>query len=314
MAGKRIGVLGLAGLLATASPAWADPLVITSSVDAVAMVSALVAGNPGIAVVAGSQRFNGVAGNSTDGDLTGDHLSSGTFTGGTGILPFDSGVILTSGAAASAPGPNSADGTTTAWGLPGDPDLNTLTTGTTFDAAVLEFDFIPTNNVISFQYVFASEEYNEFVGSIFNDVFGFFLNGVNIALVPFTLSPVTINNVNCASNPAYYTDLDASSNGGPECLSPARNIEYDGLVGATAPFVLYAQGFVTPNVINTIKLAVADTGDFQLDSAVFLRAGSFDDEQAPPAIPEPGTLILLGSGLAVAARRRLAERFGRRRG
>src|SRR6185436_9045314 len=100
-------------------------------------------------------------------------------------------------------GPNLLDDTSTDNAMPGDPSLDALVPGyETFDATILEFDFVCDNpTAISFQYVFGSEEYNEWVGSPFNDVFGFFLNGVNIATVPTICSsggiPVAINNVNC---------------------------------------------------------------------------------------------------------------------
>ena len=77
----------------------------------------------------------------------------------------------------------------------------------TFDAAVLEFDFVPTANQVVFDYVFASDEYPEWVATPYNDVFAFFVNGTNYAQVrqvagdpasPFV--PVAINNIN-NSNP-----------------------------------------------------------------------------------------------------------------
>jgi len=94
-----------------------------------------------------------------------------------------------------------------------DPDLQSISTGTIFDECVIEFDFIPQGDTIEFNYVFASEEYEAFVCSDANDVFGFFLSGVNpsgglynaqnIALIPdplnpsnYTSTPVSINTVN----------------------------------------------------------------------------------------------------------------------
>ena len=93
--------------------------------------------------------------------------------------------------------------TSTVNNTPGDTDLNGLTTSPTFDACTLEFDFsCPSASQISFQYVFTSEEYNEYVNSQFNDVFGFFLNGVNIATLPGGMS-VAINNVNVHATEAH---------------------------------------------------------------------------------------------------------------
>ena len=101
-------------------------------------------------------------------------------------------------------------------------------------------------------------------------VFGFFLNGQNIALLPDGITPVAINNVNGgnplgsnASNPAYYINNDLNDGGG------AIDIEADGLT-----VVLGAQAGLVSGV-NHIKLAISDAGDSILDSWVFLEAGSF---------------------------------------
>jgi hypothetical protein len=204
---------------------------------------------------------------------TGANVAAGTFSGGMEVLGFDGGIILSSGNIASVAGPNINDATTTNNGLLGDPDLDVLIPGySTNDATVLEFDFECENiQEISFQYVFASEEYNEWVTSAFNDVFGFFVNGVNIALIPGTTTAVAINNVNCG-NPysppggsycEYYNNNDLSDGGG------SIDTEMDGFTvvfNATTP--------VNPG-INHIKLAIADAGDHILDSDVFIMGESF---------------------------------------
>jgi hypothetical protein len=284
---------------AVSLPASAAPLLVTTNTNAAALVAALVAGNPGISVIAGSETY------------TGGDPSAGTFTGGTGLLPFDAGVILTSGSAQLAPGPNNSDGAALNIGGAGDADLDAINgPPATFDAAVLQFQFTAVAPVISFQYVFGSEEYNEFVNSNFNDVFGFFLNGSNIALIPGGGGPVSINNVNCAANSAYYTNNDPNPNGdgGTNCGAPAGiNLQYDGFAGLNPAFQLFATGAVlTGGAINTIKLAIADSGDTTLDSGVFLKAGSFINE--PPPVPEPMTLSLFGLGLAVTAARRFRSK------
>jgi hypothetical protein len=205
---------------------------------------------------------------------TGINRAAGTFSGGTGIIGFESGIILSTGDIADVVGPNEWPGITTDNGQPGDSDLDSLIPGyATFDAAVLEFDFVPTTSVISFEYVFGSEEYNEFVYSAYNNIFGFFVNGVNQALIPGTSTPVAINNVNggspygtSPSNPAYYRNND--------CLDPpggcSIDTELDGLT-----VVLTVTAAVTPGVTNHIKLAIADAGDSILDSDVFIKAESF---------------------------------------
>lgn len=203
---------------------------------------------------------------------TGANPAAGQFSGGTGIIGFEDGIVLSSGNIADIVGPNTADDTTTSFGNPGDADLDSLIPGfTTHDAAVLEFDFIPIGDEVTFQYVFSSEEYNEFVNSPFNDVFGFFINGVNYALLPDGVTPVAINNVNGgnpfgtdASNPAFYINNDLDDGGG------SIDIEADGLT-----VVLTLKAPVNAGAVNHIKLAVADAGDFVLDSWVFIKAGSF---------------------------------------
>ncbi len=207
---------------------------------------------------------------------SGVNIAAGTFSGGTGIIGFEDGIILSTGNIADVVGPNTDDATTTDNGMPGDADLNTLIPGyTTFDAAVLEFDFVPTSDVVTFEYVFGSEEYNEWVFSSFNNVFGFFVNGVNVALIPGTSTPVSINNVNGgnpygtgAVNPGYFRNNDLDDGGG------LINTELDGLT-----VVLTVTANVNAGETNHIKLAVADAGDAVLDSDVFIKAASFTAPQ-----------------------------------
>ncbi|MFH1754569.1 MAG: choice-of-anchor L domain-containing protein [Candidatus Latescibacterota bacterium] len=204
---------------------------------------------------------------------TGANPSAGLFSGGTGIIGFESGVVLGSGDSKLITGPNTIDNATLDTGLPGDADLDGLIPGySTNDATVLEFDFeCPVLQYISFQYVFTSEEYNEWVFSDYNDVFGFFVNGVNIALLPDGVTPVSVNNVNCndpynpptGSNCSYYINNDLDDGGG------AINTEMDGMT-----VVLTAQTAVNPG-INHIKLAIADAGDHVLDSNVLIKGESF---------------------------------------
>tara|TARA_R110002126_G_scaffold266899_4_gene410293 strand:- start:4015 stop:5289 length:1275 start_codon:yes stop_codon:yes gene_type:complete len=198
--------------------------------------------------------------------FAGDAVCAGTFTGGTGIVGFETGLILSTGNVNDAIGPNISGSTTGLCGGAGDADLDTLIPGfTTLDASVLEFDFECSSiQFITFNYVFASEEYNEYVNSAYNDAFGFFVNGVNAALLPDGVTAVTIDTVNNGLNPGFYIDND--------CATPAVcgvDIEYDGLT-----VVLTVSAAVNPGV-NHIKLAVGDAGDTAFDSAVFIQASSF---------------------------------------
>jgi hypothetical protein len=200
---------------------------------------------------------------------TGALTAAGAFTGGTGIIGFENGVVLSSGSIHSVPGPNMFDGITTGHGTPGDNALSTLSGQTTLDAAVLEFDFIPNASQIFIQFVFASEEYNEFVGDEFNDVFAFIVNGNNCARAADG-SPVTVNSVNLQSNASQFRNNDARP--GP------IDTEMDGLT-----VVLTCQAQVAVGVSNRMKLAIADAADDAYDSNVFIRAGSLST--LPPNEP-----------------------------
>ncbi|MCB0764994.1 MAG: choice-of-anchor L domain-containing protein, partial [Flavobacteriales bacterium] len=187
------------------------------------------------------------------------------YTGG--LLGVDQGVLLTSGRITNAIGPNNQENRTFEQNRPGNAILNTVTGRTTYDACKFEFDIIPSGDSISFNFVLGSEEYNEWVGSQYNDVFGFFISGPgisgdpgigndhNIALVPGTSQAVTINNVNNGSNQAYFHDNAGGS-----------QIQYDGITRD-----LKAVSAVTPCVTYHLKLIVADASDRKYDSGVFIE-------------------------------------------
>lgn len=231
---------------------------------------------------------------------TGALQASGTFTGGNSAgIGIDNGIILTTGKATAAAGPNNAGNTSNSNVTPGDPQLNTLVTNGTNDAASLNIDFTTNGGSLFFNYVFASEEYNEFTNSSFNDVFGFFLDGKNIALVPGTTTPVSINNVNGgnpfgtnATNPSLYINNPPGSG--------AYDIQYDGF---TKVLTAQAEG-LAPGTHN-IKLAIADTADTSFDSGVFIQANSFSNQPVPSTpVPfefSPGLMILaLGAATGIA--------------
>jgi hypothetical protein len=284
---RKMGLAaGLVAALGAAGGAHAA-LVITTSTDPTALASALIGSGGGITIV----------GTPT---LTGAATQQGTFTGGVSAgVGIDTGVILTSGDAQLAPGPNTSDGAGPGLGTAGNAQLDALLPAgqTTNDANVLQFNFTTTTGNLFFRYVFASDEYNEFVGSEFNDVFGFFLNGTNIALIPGTSTPVAINNVNCGdpyTPPAGGTNCSLFNNNDLDDGGPFFNLQYDGFTDVfTASITGLALG-----VAHTMTLAIADTGDTILDSAVFLEAGSFQAEPPPTnGVPEPGSLALVGLGL-----------------
>ncbi|MFZ4411554.1 MAG: choice-of-anchor L domain-containing protein [Bacteroidales bacterium] len=209
----------------------------------------------------------------------------GSFAATATNLGFTSGLILASGGVSGAVGPNISGSTTTPFTGTAitDPQLQALVpTYTVNDAAVLEFDFIPVSDTIKFRYVFASEEYPEFVCSTFNDVFGFFITGMNpsgpayvnknIALIPGTTFPVTINSLNSGSPGAGYLASGCSSLAYSAFYvnNSGVSIQYDGFTT-----ILTAWALVIPCTSYHMKLAVADCGDQAYDSGVFLEANSF---------------------------------------
>ncbi len=194
-------------------------------------------------------------------------LGYGEFSYTGNVLGVEEGVLLTTGTISNAVGPNNVENKTFEQNTPGSPLLNIVTGRTTYDACRFEFDVIPGGDTLRFNFAFASEEYNEWVGSQYNDVFGFFISGPgiagdpgiapekNIALIPGTNNAVTINNVNNGSNPTYYYD----NVGGPQ-------IQYDGVTQD-----LQAMAVVQPCQTYRLKLIVADASDRKYDSGVFIE-------------------------------------------
>jgi hypothetical protein len=213
---------------------------------------------------------------------TGLPESAGSFAGGDGIIGFDQGLVLSTGRISGIVGPNTADFFSGEFGLPGDADLSTLSGFPTNDAAVLQFDFVPSGNFLTFNYVFGSEEYNEYVHRQFNDTFAFFVNGQNCAVLDG--QPVSINTINngnpFGTDPREHADLyvnNAIPQGGG-----GLNTEMDGLTA-----VLTCQAPVVANQVNHIKLAIADASDSSLDSNVMLQGESLVVAATPTASLTP---------------------------
>jgi hypothetical protein len=207
---------------------------------------------------------------------SGAPAAAGMFSGGGDIVGFEGGIVLGTGRIASVEGPNQVVDATTDDGTPGDTLLDVLSGSgnPTMDAAVLSFDFVPRGSTITFEYVFASEEYNDYVNTGYNDVFAFYVNGENCAVVGKPALPVSINTINNGnpfgippvSHPELYRNNDIDSNGGATI-----DTEMDGLTT-----VLTCTARVEPGVKNHMRLAIADGGDPAYDSNVFLRAGSLE--------------------------------------
>ena len=216
--------------------------------------------------------------NVSGGNFATGEKSFGYFDGTGTTFPFQNGIILSTGKINNAPGPNSYlsdDGGNMGWN--GDPDLNdALGLSNTFNATILEFDFIPLGNKISFDYIFSSEQYLSSPSSNqcnFTDGFAFLLkrNGEtryqNLAVVPGTNIPVKVNTVRGSgticppANQAYFDTFNDTNH--------PTNFN-----GQTK--VLKAESDVIPGETYHIKLVIADEGNYRFDSAIFLGGGSFN--------------------------------------
>lgn len=228
-------------------------------------------------------------------EYEGEPKAVGRFSGGANVVGLNQGFVMTSGQAGSSAGflgvdqvsglNASVDNNSTA----GYAGLAALTNnGEVFDVAVYRIRFIPRGDTIMFRYVFASEEYPEFVCTNFNDVFGFFLSGpdaggdsvtVNLARVPGTNLPVSINSVNNGMLGAHpFVNL-------AYCQEPNGSLDYAQFFNQT-PFNAYpvfngytdvfvAKSAVIPCREYTMELVIADIGDELYDSGLFFEAQSF---------------------------------------
>jgi gliding motility-associated-like protein len=249
--------LGCLIILAGLGPARAQ-LIVDGSYTPTELVQSLV--GPGVTV--------------SDVTLNCPMGAYGRFDASATVLPIDSGLLLTTGRIVDAIGPNDSGSEGTDNGAPGYPALSALIGGVpTNDRCVLEFDVEVLSDTLKFTYSFGSEEYLEFVGTSYNDVFAFWIIGpeyptpTNIALIPGTALPVAINTVHSTS----FSDLYINNGTGgtmPYAGDPSY-IQYDGY---TVP--LEAKAVVTPCETYRLRLAIADGFDGVYDSGVFIKAGS----------------------------------------
>jgi trimeric autotransporter adhesin len=243
------------------SPMASAQLVLNNSATAAQLVSNLL--GPG--VTATNITYTGAAG------------AKATFTcSGSCSLGFPGGIMLSTGSASGATAPASVFQNTNN-NTAGDAQLNSIVAPQlTQDAAILEFDFTVASDSVKFEYIFGSEEYNDFVNTPFNDVFAFYISGPgivgsqNMALIPGTATAVSINNVN---NGGPYAGVSS----GP-CTNCAYYVDNVGganffLDGHTTTLVAKAK--VQPCQLYHMKIAIADVSDGAYDSDVFLKQGSF---------------------------------------
>lgn len=226
--------------------------------------------------------INSPCANVTNFSISGDSFSGGQnsygyFTAGTSTFPFSEGIILTTGRATSAIGPNTSLQSQGGTNWSGDSDLEqALGISNSINATVLEFDFTPITNKISFDYIFSSEQYLLNASSNqcnYTDGFAFLLKPAdnsapyqNLAIVPGTSIPVKINTVRGSgsvcppANPTYFDAFNGSNH--------PTNFN-----GQTVP--MRAEADVVSGTTYHIKLVIADQGNNLYDSAIFLGGGSF---------------------------------------
>ena len=220
---------------------------------------------------------------------TGNAQAIGSFNGASTNLGLNTGVVLTTGTVINSGGllgsngphgPNTSGSAGMDNGAPGYAPLTALAGATTYNAAILEFDFVPQSDSVHFRYVFGSDEYPEFVDGGFNDAFAFFISGpgfggtYNMATIPGGGGPVSIDNINNGNsnagpcqNCAYYVNNGTGSTA-PQNTS-AFYIQYDGFT-----VVMTASAKVECGETYHLVISLADAGDGAYDSGIFLEANS----------------------------------------
>ena len=231
--------------------------------------------------------------------------SYGYFSSGSSNFPFENGVILTTGRALSAIGPNStllSEGTSS-W--PGDLDLElAINEPNSINATVLEFDFLPLANKVIFEYLLSSEQYYAYSNPNqcnFSDGFAFLLREAgtqnqyqNLAVVPGTNIPVKITTIRgegtiCpAANPQFFDAYNGTE----------HPTNYNGQTK-----ILRAEALVQPGTLYHLKLVVADQENPLYDSAIFLGGGSFtvENDLGPDRLLATGTALCFGEVLELDA-------------
>ncbi len=230
--------------------------------------------------------------------FSGFECSAGYFSGSSNI-GFPQGLVMATGGVESiAPGGfgGGFGGSAVDNDLSDQLDMVNASASNLNNLIILEFDFIPNSDTVTFEYVFASLEYPSYTCSQFNDIFGFFLSGPgisgpftnnaeNIALIPdpnnpteYTTTPVIINTVNSGEATSFdgsgpCDDIDPNWQDYSVFFTDNTGSESVNFPGFTVP--LTARAVVTACETYHIKLAIADVFDSALNSAVFFQENSF---------------------------------------
>ncbi|MDO3426857.1 choice-of-anchor L domain-containing protein [Chryseobacterium sp. APV1] len=203
----------------------------------------------------------------------------GYFHKGTTAFPFTDGVVLVTGKARRAGNVlETGLGDTVPGSTVSDPDLVTAINplAPLKDAVFIEFDFVPNNTQVKFNYIFASEEYtSDFPCGVYSDGFALLLKKVgdptytNMAILPGTAGPVSVTNIVPSGNGFSCGPINEAYFGGMNTANIETNFN-----GRTIP--LTATATVIPGQTYHFKMVLADASDSGFDSAVFLQGGSFD--------------------------------------
>ena len=202
--------------------------------------------------------------------FTGDTLSSGTYSGATttiaGIVPRDTGVILSTGRVTDFTNSSGSTNTNTATntgtnttGVDGNAQMNAVAGVATFDGAIFDASFIPDGDFLTMQFVFSSEEYPEYVNQGVNDAFGVWVNGTFVPVTITVAGNVSIDTVNQGANTNLYVNNTGD----------AFNTEMDGFT-----YVLSFKAPVNTGKVNTIRIGIADGGDAVYDSNLMIMGDS----------------------------------------
>ncbi len=241
---------------------------------------------------------------SITGDASG--IQRGVFSSAGDVLGIDSGVILSTGDARTTFSNTlmeTGNYISTSLSEPGDADLQShVGASATHDAAVIEFDFIPQTSLLSFDYVFASTEWDQDV----NDAFALYVNGENRALLP-TGSIISIEKILTDSQLPWPWYDSTSSSLAPQSQGYFVNTEQAGYFNFTGRSVLLTcTATVAVGELTHVKLVIADIDDRILDSALFIRANSIvtvvdvPTENVLPAIPLTGDTTSSAGFFAIA--------------
>lgn len=198
---------------------------------------------------------------------SGNKQSIGLFTNNCFELSINRGIIISTGNAWDAMGPNKLPGCGEYQYFEGDKELETIANGKTYDAAFVEFDFSANSDSISFDYIFASEEYPFYINKGLNDTFAFLVSDLNTKhkknLALYRNNPVMVDQTNSSNKSFLHPNNKRNS-----CLYSA--LQYNGITE------MFTTGMkIIPYRVYHFKICIADVGDGKFDSAIMMRAQSF---------------------------------------